>query len=84
MAKCQQLRPVLIETYWNVNGKICERTSKGAGVLIETYWNVNKINSIYYFEPGGVLIETYWNVNLSSEGRKYIRSSINRNILECK
>ena len=36
------------------------------------------------FDRPIVLIETYWNVNLSSEGRKYIRSSINRNILECK
>ena len=32
---------VLIETYWNVNGRTAERRWEECQVLIETYWNVN-------------------------------------------
>ncbi len=34
-------RPVLIETYWNVNTVTGLALALGFTVLIETYWNVN-------------------------------------------
>ena len=54
-------------------------------VLIETYWNVKQGPKGEKGEQGVVLIETYWNVKYyANEFICVNRTSINRNILECK
>ena len=57
-----RMRPVLIETLWNVKYSLINGKSVSCGVLIETLWNVKA----YYWTGRAyitdVLIETLWNV----------------------
>ena len=53
-------------------------------VLIETLWNVNQQDGSIIYYMHNVLIETLWNVNIISKSPSAMRSSINRNIVECK
>ena len=62
-----------------------EFSSRWFLVLIETYWNVNTDRLLLSPQSLLVLIETYWNVNLNHLlYNLHHRTSINRNILECK
>ena len=60
----QILKPVLISTYWNVNGVELMPLLHSRRVLISTYWNVNNGYLVEKAEKTPVLISTYWNVNL--------------------
>ena len=78
-------KTVLIETYWNVNGRGIYCHWCVCLVLIETYWNVNPFVCCPRLGVRGVLIETYWNVNLLDNiAISLPMTSLNRNILECK
>ena len=56
-------KPVLIDTWWNVNMTPTAVCAIVLIVLIDTWWNVNldsssRLSSVYL-----VLIDTWWNVN---------------------
>ena len=64
---------------------IATARAEGEDVLIETLWNVKDGNDTDWIRSTVVLIETLWNVKWDSHrSTKNGRTSINRNIVECK
>ena len=56
----------------------------GGRELIDTLWNVNKNWNDYYSAYFYELIDTLWNVNLWTGNTYYVKTGINRYIMECK
>ena len=54
---------VLIDTWWNVNVRVCDIASELLVVLIDTWWNVNNMLGSAATNELTVLIDTWWNVN---------------------
>ena len=58
-----QKKPVLIDTWWNVNTLQSPDAKTDSTVLIDTWWNVNLFKRHIRQNPRTVLIDTWWNVN---------------------
>ena len=76
---------VLIDTWWNVNTKICFFQFLDEIVLIDTWWNVNISKPARYYTFDIVLIDTWWNVNECQPLLYVIRQCrFNRYMVECE
>ena len=56
-------KPVLIDTWWNVNFFLTSFSILLYKVLIDTWWNVNTNKLGAGVDAVEVLIDTWWNVN---------------------